>query len=96
VDNIIPQIKDEIRNFILKVLNENREIETRKLIFLSIRISYKQDKAKYALIIQENIDNSRLDNSGIFKIAEEFFQRLNNRDISINELKSIHFHLILN
>lgn len=100
VDNIIPRdispLKEEIKRFIIKVLNENRVIENRKLTFLSIRISYNQNKIKYALILQENMDTSKISDIGILEITEELFQRLGNRNISINELKSIHFHLILN
>ena len=68
-------------------------IENRKLTFLSIRISYNQNKIKYALILQENMDTSKISDIGILEITEELFQRLGNRNISINELKSIHFKL---
>jgi hypothetical protein len=98
VDHLTPRLisslKEEIRRFTIKVLNENRVIENRKLTFLSIRISYNQNKIKYALLLQENIAN--LNDTGILEITEEFFRRIGNRNISIKDLKSIHFHLILN
>ena len=44
VDNLNPLVKEEIKRFIIKTLSENRVIENRKLTFLSIRISYNQNK----------------------------------------------------
>jgi len=86
------KIKENIKNFIIKLLHENKEIEERKLVFISIRISYKNIKTKYALVLQENIDITKLDSS---EITKEFFNRLNNRKVNIDDLSSIHFHMFL-
>ena len=35
-------------------------LETKKLIYLSIRISFIQNKAKYALVLRENMDSYKI------------------------------------
>jgi len=84
------ELKEDIKHFIIKILNENKESGHKKLVNLSIRISHKDIKLKYALILQDNVNYVSLDPNNITNL---FFIRLNKRNIDINHLTSIHIHL---
>lgn len=87
------EIDKELEGFISKSISENKNINSKKLVSMSIRVSVKQDnKQTYLTLITNNNDivnyNSR-------EILSEIKNKLSKRNINIENVTFLHIHLFL-
>lgn len=85
------QIEDEIDRFVTQYLTEHKTLDGKELISLSFRLSYRpssDSRQVYATLIDTDLNISQ-----ISEMIELFKGRIQNRNIDIRTITSIHLHL---
>lgn len=88
---------NDINNIFLtlisKSINDNRTNGVKKLVTISIRVSFKSpisDKKVYATLLTKNIDINTFE---VNDIVRDVNNKVRNRNISPDTITSLHIHL---
>jgi len=91
-DNI-DDIIEIFQNLITKSINDNKMNGVKKLVTISIRVSFNSpisNKKVYVTLFTKNID---INSFRVNEIITDIIHKLNNRSITPETISSLHIHL---